>query len=81
MSVARLMDASCAVILVIWVWQRAAYLRWVPNRVLEYGYFLTPAGERARALVLQWPEAIGLSLLAAAAIAGHFVEGEATVFI
>lgn len=82
-SIARLMNISCAVIVIIWVWQRLAYLIWVPNRFLTYGYFLTPSGERARVLVLQWPEAIGLILLAGSALVALYfcVRLRAHIFI
>ena len=50
--------AALFVVLAGWVWQRYIFVTRLPNRFLEYGYFLKPAGRHTRWLLLQLPESI-----------------------
>jgi hypothetical protein len=50
-------------ILLIWFWQRRAFILFVPKADLTYGYFLTPEGARARFWVLVCPFWVGLACL------------------
>lgn len=50
-------------ILLTWLWQRWAFMKLVPRSGLTYGYFLTPAGAKARFWVLTCPFWVGLACL------------------
>jgi len=56
--------AALFVLLITWLWQRVAFNALIPNRFLEYGYFLTPAGKHARFLVLELPLSVAAAVLA-----------------
>jgi hypothetical protein len=49
--------AALGVVLTGWAWQRLAFNLLIPRRFLEYGYFLTEPGKRARHFVLELPGA------------------------
>lgn len=55
--------AAILAILFTWSWQRQAFTRLVPRSGLTYGYFLTPAGAKARFWVLACPFWVGLTCL------------------
>src|ERR1700722_3192199 len=52
-----------AVVLLIWLWQRQAFTTLVPKTGLTWGYFLTPAGAKARFWVLVCPFWAGVACL------------------
>jgi hypothetical protein len=52
-----------------WAWQRLAYLAFIPDHFLVYGYFLTPPGKTARLLLLQLPFGLGSVVLAVSLLA------------
>ena len=67
---------AVAILLVlgVWAWQRAAYLFFIPDRFLQYGYFQSPQGRLAGLLILKipfWTVTVGLlaSLTFAARVA------------
>jgi hypothetical protein len=55
--------AAIVAILLTWLWQRSAFTKLVPRSGLTYGYFLTPAGAKARFWVLTCPFWVGLGCL------------------
>jgi len=57
--------AGIVVVWIGWAWQRFEYVRFIPNHLLQYGYFASPAGKSARFRVLELPFTSILVLLAA----------------
>lgn len=55
--------AAIVAILVTWSWQRWAFTNLVPRSGFTYGYFLTPAGAKARFWALTCPFWVGLACL------------------
>ncbi len=66
LAVSNSFVAASGVVLAGWAWQRMAFNLLIPRRFLEYGYFLTEPGKRARHFVLELPGAtvaVALTLL------------------
>jgi hypothetical protein len=61
--------AAILAVLFVWWWQRLAFTKLVPRSGLTYGYFLTPAGAKARFWVLTCPFWVGLACLAVCLVA------------
>jgi len=61
---------AVATVLLVWVWQRQAFIALVPYKPLTYGYFLLPEGARAQFWVLVCPFWVGVVCLALCFIAG-----------
>lgn len=61
--------AAISAILLIWLWQRQAFISLVPGSDLTYGYFLRPDGAKARFWVLTCPFWVGLTCLSVCFIA------------
>jgi hypothetical protein len=55
--------AAVVAILLIWLWQRQAFIVLVPHSGLTYGYFLTSQGAKARFWTLTCPFRVGLTCL------------------
>lgn len=55
--------AAVLVILGIWLWQKIAFLRFVPTSGLSYGFFHRPDGTRAHFWVLACPFWVGVTCL------------------
>jgi hypothetical protein len=61
--------AAIVAILLIWLWQRVAFISLVPRSGLTYGYFLRPDGAAARFWVLSCPFWVGLTCLSVCFVA------------
>jgi hypothetical protein len=61
--------AAMGVILLIWLWQRQAFIMFVPRSGLTYGYFLKPDAAKARFWTLTCPLRVGLTCLSICFIA------------
>jgi hypothetical protein len=61
--------AAIAAILLVWLWQRQAFISLVPGSNLTYGYFLRPDGANARFWVLTCPFWVGLACLSVCCLA------------
>ena len=55
--------AALIIVLLVWLWQRQAFVALVPSRGLPYGYFLTAQGADARFWVLTGPYFVGVASL------------------
>jgi len=55
--------AALCVVPSIWLWQRLAFIAFVPHEQLTYGYFLHPEAAKARFWVLSCPLWVGLACL------------------
>jgi hypothetical protein len=62
--------AAIAAVLLVWVWQRQAFVALVPQKALTYGYFLRPEGAKAQFWVLVCPFWVGVLCLSFCCIAG-----------
>jgi hypothetical protein len=60
------MWGTAAVTCVGWAWQRVAYVMFIPDGFLTYGYFLTPPGSAARVYMMSGPVELGGLLFATA---------------
>jgi hypothetical protein len=72
------MWVTLSLTLVVWGWQRIAYLALIPSRFLTYGYFLTPEGRRPRFLLLEmplWAAAIAFGLALAISCSSSWRQG------
>jgi hypothetical protein len=54
-SLSRVFSAAIVLVAIGWLWQRIAFLKFLPHDFLEYGFFITPAGKRPRFLILELP--------------------------
>jgi hypothetical protein len=59
LTIRRAMWITLLLVLVIWAWQRVAFVTLVPGRLLTYGFFLTPEGRHPRLMILEGPLWIG----------------------
>lgn len=60
------MWATAGVTCVGWAWQRVAYVMFIPDGFLTYGYFLRPPGSAARVYMMSGPVELGGLLFATA---------------
>ena len=83
-AVRRAITSSIALTLVVWAWQRAAYLLLIPGHFLTYGYFQQPEGAQARLLLLEgplWAVSLFLGIAAITSITVAWRSGKRTVVV
>src|SRR5713101_2205647 len=54
-SLSRIFSAAMGLVAIGWLWQRVAFLKFLPHDYLEYGFFVTPAGKWTRFMILELP--------------------------